>query len=242
MTVRQTIRRAIILSAGQGSRLLPLTATRPKCLIEVGGKAILDHQLDALFAAGIAEVVIVTGYLGEQITAHVAPRGPSVRTIHNPDWASVSSIGSLWVARDVLCDDFVVMNGDTIYEPAILEQAMADAKDGANLLVERLTEGAQHDDMRVSLRDGAIAAVAKTLPDEDATHRSLGVILVQGDGGDYAAMLRTIYAEPGGSSAFHHSIIDRLAKTRAVHPVEVHSALWQEIDRPEDMEGWSIGA
>ncbi len=242
MTVRQTIRRAIILSAGQGSRLLPLTATRPKCLIEVGGKAILDHQLDALFAAGIAEVVIVTGYLGEQIAAHVAPRGDAVRTIENPDWATVSSIGSLWVARDFLTDDFIVMNGDTVYEPAILAHAIADAQDGVNLLVEPLTERAEHDDMRVAVRDGRIAAVAKTLTDDDATHRSLGVILVQRDGGDYAAMLRTIYEEPAGSGAFHHSIIDRLAKAQAAHPVEVHSAHWQEIDRPEDMEGWTIGA
>lgn len=242
MSVSQPIRRAIILSAGQGSRLLPLTKTRPKCLIEVGGKAILDHQLDALFAAGIAEVVIVTGYLGEQIAAHVVPRGPKVRTIANPDWATVSSIGSLWVARDDLSDNFIVMNGDTVYEPAILQHAITDAQDGVNLLVQPLAEGAEYDDMRVAVRDGAIAAVAKTLPDEDATHRSLGVILVQGDGGDYAAMLHTIYAEPAGSGAFHHSIIDRLAKTQTVHPVEVHSAHWQEIDRPEDMEGWTIGA
>lgn len=242
MTVRPTIRRAIILSAGQGSRLLPLTASRPKCLIAVGGKAILDHQLDALFAAGIEEVVIITGYLGEQIATHVEARGDAVRTVVNPDWASVSSIGSLWVAREFLTDGFIVMNGDTVYEPAILAGAMADARDGANLLVEALTEGAEHDDMRVSIANGAITAVAKTLPDADATHRSLGVILVQRDEGAYAAMLNTIFAEPGGSGAFHHSIIDRLAKIQAVHPVEVHAAHWQEIDRPEDMAGWHVGA
>jgi L-glutamine-phosphate cytidylyltransferase len=242
MTVRPTIRRAIILSAGQGSRLLPLTASRPKCLIAVGGKAILDHQLDALFAAGIEEAVIVTGYLNDQIAVHVKPRGHAVRTIINPNWASVSSIGSLWVARDFLSDGFIVMNGDTVYEPAILQRAIADAYDGVNLLVETLTDGADHDDMRVSVVDGAITAVAKTLPDADATHRSLGVILVQHDDGAYAAMLDTIYAEPDGSGAFHHSIIDRLAKVQAVHPVDVHAAHWQEIDRPEDMAGWHVGA
>jgi len=78
--------RAIILSAGQGSRLLPLTADRPKCLIEFSGRTLLDWQLDILGANGVTEVVVVVGFRDDQVEAALARRsgGPRVTTLFNP--------------------------------------------------------------------------------------------------------------------------------------------------------------
>ena len=77
------IRKAVILSAGKGSRLLPLTAERPKCLIELNGRSLLEWQLDALREAGVAEVVVVTGFRDDLVDA-VAARREGVRTLFNP--------------------------------------------------------------------------------------------------------------------------------------------------------------
>ena len=71
------IEKAIILSAGKGSRLLPLTADRPKCLIELSGRSLLEWQLDALAEAGLREVVVVTGFRDDLVDA-VAARRPAV--------------------------------------------------------------------------------------------------------------------------------------------------------------------
>ncbi|MBA2770731.1 MAG: NTP transferase domain-containing protein, partial [Sphingomonas sp.] len=78
--------KAIILSAGQGSRLGHLTSDRPKCLIEFGGRTLLDRQLDTLEANGVDEAVVVTGFHDELVDAAIAARGggPSVRTLFNP--------------------------------------------------------------------------------------------------------------------------------------------------------------
>ena len=81
------MKKAIILSAGQGSRLGHLTDDRPKCLIEFNGRTLLDRQLDALAANGVEEAVVVTGFRDDQIEAALARRGdvgPPVRTVYNP--------------------------------------------------------------------------------------------------------------------------------------------------------------
>ena len=90
--------RAIIISAGQGTRLLPLTMKAPKCLIEVHGRTILDHQIQALHAAGINEIIVVGGYRVAQIRDHLARLAapPVVRLLINPFWSVASSIGSVW--------------------------------------------------------------------------------------------------------------------------------------------------
>src|SRR6476619_8338112 len=86
LTAKRRPMKAIILSAGQGSRLGHLTDDRPKCLIEFGGRSLLDRQLDTLAANGVDEVVVVTGFRDDQIEAVLARRtgGPKVRTVFNP--------------------------------------------------------------------------------------------------------------------------------------------------------------
>ena len=229
--------KAIILSAGQGSRLLPLTAKRPKCLIEVAGKTILDHQLDALFAAGIESAIVVTGYRSEMIDSHIASRGGNVSTLFNPQWNTSSSIGSVWAARDELYGNFMIVNGDTVYSPSLLREALAGLKPGVSLLVEPVTKP-ELDEMRVQVDGDRIMAVAKTLDPQLARYRSLGVVAGRDDKGSYRNMLDAVMAQDGGSQSFHHSIVDRLAQIESVHPVMVTDRHWVEIDRPEDIAGW----
>ena len=108
--------KAIILSAGQGSRLGHLTDDKPKCLIDFNGRTLLDRQLDALAANGVDEAVVVTGFRDDQIEAALARRagGPKVRTIYNPFYKVADNLGSLFVAKDELEGDCLVWNGDTL--------------------------------------------------------------------------------------------------------------------------------
>src|SRR5688500_437520 len=108
--------KAIILSAGQGSRLGHLVDDRPKCLIDFGGRTLLDRQLDTLGANGVAEVVVVTGFHDELVEAAIAARtgGPAVRTIFNPFFKVADNLGSLFMAREALAGDCLVWNGDTL--------------------------------------------------------------------------------------------------------------------------------
>lgn len=232
--------KGIILSAGSGSRLLPLTRTMPKCLVEVGDRAILDHQLGALAAAGIDEAVVVVGYRGAQVRAHLErhPAPLPVSIVLNPFWAVSSSIGSVWAARDHLDTPFCLMNGDTVFAAAIVAGAVAAATPGISLLVEPIA-APELDDMLVIVEGTRVRAVAKTLPPDRAHHRSLGVVLSTGDGGAYRAALDAVITAPGGINAYHHDIVARLATSVGVGAIIDRHGGWQEIDRPEDIDRWT---
>jgi L-glutamine-phosphate cytidylyltransferase len=233
--------RAILISAGQGTRLLPLTLHVPKCLVEVNGRSILDDQIDSLHAAGVPEIVVVGGYRNEQIREHLAkyPSRAGITLVINPFWSVGSSIGSVWAARDYLDDPFILINGDTIFDVAVIEDARRQARPGVNLVVEPI-QAPESDDMRVRVQDGRVLAVGKKLPLAETTHRSLGMVLSPDrPGGTYRRALQSVIEADNGHNAYHHAIIDQLARTTGVAAVENSAGLWCEVDRPEDMERWA---
>ncbi|MFY9905438.1 MAG: NTP transferase domain-containing protein, partial [Terriglobales bacterium] len=121
--------KAVILAAGQGTRIRSVHGEHPKCLIEVDNTTILDHQLEALSMAGIDDVAIVVGYEKEQIIEHVKSRKPSVTQrvsfFENPAFAITNNIYSLWLALDWLRgESFIVLNADVVFDPEILSAAV----------------------------------------------------------------------------------------------------------------------
>ncbi|SOB87024.1 Choline kinase [Sphingomonas guangdongensis] len=230
---------AIILSAGRGSRLLPLTEFVPKCLVPVGGRAILDHQLDALAAAGASGATVVAGYRFDQVEAHLAATSPPlpVTLRFNPFWAVSSSIGSVWAVRDLLHSGFCLMNGDTTVHPAILARALAAAAaPQVTLLVEPLRNLAT-DDMLVALCGTRVLAVSKQLDPAAATHRSLGIVVAP-PASAYLAALERVIAAADGINAFHHDVVAALAREEGVTAAIEESGAWREIDRAEDIAAW----
>ena len=117
--------KAIILAAGASKRLLPLTRNLPKCLIKVGDKSILEHQLDAVEHAGISRAVIVVGYLKEKIIGHVGSSYRSIGTvsyIENPEYETSNTIYSLYLAREEFKDeDFIYFNADVLFHREIVK-------------------------------------------------------------------------------------------------------------------------
>jgi choline kinase len=234
--------KAIILAAGQGTRLLPFTREHPKCLVPVGGKAILDHQLDALTAAGVTDVLVVGGYLINRLEQHLSQLPARTRPglICNPFWSVANSIGSVWAARWHMSGPFILMNGDTILAADLIGDAVRSAQPGVNLVVERAPDFAL-DDMRVAVSDGRITRVGKDLGEHDAAYRSLGLIIATGSGSaDYVDALDAVICAQGGAQRFHHAVIDHLAVNSRVSAIEAGSPSWIEIDRPEDIERWQM--
>lgn len=111
--------KAIILAAGRGSRMKELTDERPKCLVELHGRALLDWQLEALYAAGITEIAIVTGYKRELL----ATRG--LVEFHNSRWAETNMVSSLTFAQDWLqAGPCIVSYSDIFYSPMTVQSLM----------------------------------------------------------------------------------------------------------------------
>ncbi len=120
----------LLIAAGRGRRLGPETDERPKCLVEVAGKTLLQHQLDAARAAGLEEVVLIRGWQGGRIP----PDG--VRFVENPRWESNNILGSLMCAEAEMDGGFVFAYSDILYRPEILARA-ARAPGDAAIVVDR---------------------------------------------------------------------------------------------------------
>jgi choline kinase len=110
--------RAVILAAGRGSRLGPATAEKPKCMVELLGRPLLSWQIAALQRAGVADIVVVTGYRREIIEAL------GVKTRHNARWAETNMVASLLVARDLIDQPALVCYSDIVYATDVVAALM----------------------------------------------------------------------------------------------------------------------
>ena len=168
--------KAIILAAGTASRLRPLTDSTPKCLLKIGGRSLLQRSIDALRANGISELVIVTGYLHEQIESFVGQQYPSLRVtyIYNKEYSTTNNIYSLWLARpEADGEDVLLLDSDLLYDPAILCRVMASSHSNVLTLTKHpLGE----EEMKVVTDDqGSILEISKTCNPALAAGESLGI-------------------------------------------------------------------
>src|SRR5688500_1635414 len=178
--------KAIILSAGQGSRLGHLTDDRPKCLIDFGGRTLLDRQLDTLAANGIGQAIVVTGFRDGEIEAALERRrkageGPAVETVFNPFYKVADNTGSLYMAREHLSGDCLVWNGDTLVSNALMAKVVANERPGICVTVDRKEGGYDDDDMKVVEEGGRLKAIGKRIA-EGVNAESIGLLAFR-DGG-----------------------------------------------------------
>jgi choline kinase len=230
-------RRAVILSAGQGRRLLPLTADRPKCLLNIGGKTILEWQLDALLAAGIADVAVVTGYLPDTVEALIARRyaGSGVHAVFNPFFDITDNLASCWVVRNFMDGDFLLMNGDTVFEPELLKTVLASPAAPVTLTVDRKATY-DEDDMKVELDGLRVLHVSKKLPLDRVQAESIGLLYFRGDGGQlFRAGVEHALRHEKGLKRFYLAVVDELAGQDRVRACAISGLRWAEIDFPIDV-------
>lgn len=232
-------RKAIILSAGQGKRLLPLTAQRPKCLLSLGGRTVLEWQVAALAANGIGDVVVVTGFQARAVEAVIGNRpddGVRVRVLHNPFFQVADNIGSCFVARhEMLGGDFVLLNGDTLFHPQLFAEARAQVLAPIAVTVDR-KERYDSDDMKVRLDGGRLTAIGKTLPEEDSHAESIGMLFFSGDGGRiFVDALDRVIRSEDGLKRWYLSVINELASHATISAADIRGQEWCEIDFPKDL-------
>lgn len=233
--------KAIILSAGQGKRLMPLTAEQPKCLIDLSGRSLLEWQLRGLVKAGVTETVIVTGFRAdrvEQALAGMSVPGLRVRTLYNPFYALADNTASCWVARHEMQGPFLILNGDTLFEPAIAQRLLTMATDPITVTIDA-KQDYDADDMKVRTdAAGRLLAIGKTLPLDIVTGESIGFLRFSAEGGAaFAAEVEQVLRTPEGLRRWYLSVIDGLAQRNGiVGTVSIQGLEWGEMDFPDDVD------
>ncbi len=119
--------KAVILASGAATRLRPLTDNVPKCLIEVNGDTILGRMLRGLERNGVKDILITTGHMGDAVREYVKSNFPglNVEYVHNPMFGDTNYIYSMWLAKDkVTDDDILLLHGDLVFDETLLERAV----------------------------------------------------------------------------------------------------------------------
>lgn len=231
--------RAIILSAGRGRRLLPLTADIPKCLLPVDGKRpILELQLEALARCGIPSATVMVGFGAERVEEFLARRpvqGIEVRTFYNPFFEMADNLATCWLARSEMTDDFVLLNGDTVIQAPLLRHVLLSSRGPVSVAIDRKAEYVE-DDMKVTLRGDHLCAVGKTIPPANVDGESIGLIVFRGDGVEaFRAALDGAMRNPAALRRWYLAVVDAMAADTPVRAVSIEGMWWAEIDSPTDL-------
>lgn len=219
---------AIILAAGVGMRLQDGRG-RPKCLREVGGVSLIEHQLAILSNAGVTDVTVVVGHAQEEIRAQLGTR---VRYVDNLSFATTNSMYSFLLAAQRVNDDVIVMNCDVLFHPDLMWR-LVDA-DGDSLLYDS-TSGDEEEHMKVRISEGHLVEMSKSLPDEHVHGENLGVLrLSRSAVADAVSAARKIVAG-GGHRSWLAAAVNQVARRHPIRCLDVGRRPWVEIDFPEDL-------
>lgn len=228
----------VILAAGMAKRLRPLTDERPKCLLKVGERTLLQRTVDAMLAAGISELVVVTGYRANMIRDFLTETYPSlnIHFIDNPDYAHNNNIFSLWLTRPYVDgNDFLLMDSDILCDPAILPEVIS--AEGSALALNRHELG--EEEMKiVADAHGRIIEISKTCSPSEAAGESVGIEKMTAD---YSTALfrelEKMIVDEGLIDIFYERAFERLIpQGHTFRIVDTTRFFSIELDTPEDFE------
>ena len=225
--------RGIILAAGKGSRLNGTAGESPKCLVKVGGVCLVERQINVLRAAGVEDITIIVGCQAEQVRRVC---GQSVTYIENARYAQTNSLYSLWMARPLLYEGFVVLNCDVLFQPALLGDLLSSRHENALLLEYRESASAPYGDeeMKVKVQGGRVTDMSKDMGPDEADGENLGIVKFGAQGAAALVEIMDRLVAGGGTRDWAPKAFAAFAQTHELFAVGTRGLPWIEIDFPED--------
>lgn len=229
--------KAIILCAGQGRRLLPYTESTPKCLLKIGGKHFIEWQIDTLKAAGVNDIVAVIGYAAQDIQTVLESRyADSITTVFNPFFEVADNLASCWMAREYFQDEVILLNGDTLFEPAIVTSLLSNNQYPITLAIDQKTNY-DDDDMKVITDNNRLLSVGKKLPLTEVDAESIGMMHFNATGSRlFHDTVSQLMHNQDSLNLWYLSVIDYLSQQNHVGICSIHGHDWTEVDFVQDLE------
>lgn len=225
---------AVILAAGVGSRLRPITLDRPKCLVPLGDETILARMVRLLADAGVGDLVVSTGYAAAMVEAALRGAPMRVRLVHNPDYETTQNAVSLRRALDVAPPGPVIkLDGDLVFPAALLSRALSDG-DSCVLVDDRAPP---RDEAMKVMCEGAFAArFGKGLDPARCRGESIGVErFTAADRAALEGVLRAAH-DAGETDRYYEDLYDRaIARGASLRCVSVADLPWTEVDDHDDL-------
>ena len=243
--------KSIILAAGEGNRLRPLTNEKPKCMVELFGKSLIEHQINAYTACDISDINVVTGFRSDSITIS------NVRYFKNEQYERTNMVESLFCAEEILNGDVIISYGDIIFEKNVLKQLIQSDNDFSVIIdknwqdywsIRSKNPLVDLESLKLDSKDNIISIGQKVKKLEEIQGQYIGLMKFSGKG---VNILKDFYHECkkisekkpnplNDSSPFEKSFMTDLLQglinsNYQLHSVPIHGG-WLELDTIEDFE------
>jgi len=221
---------AVILAGGEGRRLREVSEGRPKCLLEIGGKPIIEHQIAALSDNGIHKILVILGHQADMVRAVV---GKKAEFIENARYKETNSLYSLWLARDWVQGPFVLMNCDVLFHPEILDRLL---KGPGNTLAYDSTSSRGLEQTKVVISKGRVVDLGKDISSEIGRGESIGLLRFDEEGAK-ALFKRVDYlVQNGDTDSWSIEGVRSACSEIVIRGINIAGLPWAEIDFPGDLE------
>lgn len=223
--------KGIILAAGKSVRFNSGSAD-PKCLMTIGGVTLLERQIASLRRQGITELTVVVGCQAERVRRAC---GSGVHFVENSRFAQTNSLYSLWLARTLLVDGFVLMNCDVLFHPQLLADLLTARHEDALLVSYFENEASCGDEeMKVRIRRGQVVEISKSMDPRDADAENVGIARFGADGARLLVREMDRLVGGGGFKEWAPRAFQAFCEQRPLHAIATRGLPWIEIDFPED--------
>lgn len=224
------MREAVILAAGQGSRLNGAADGLPKCLLPVGDRPLIEHNVRAMQAVGIERIHVVVGYGADQVMQTL---NGVCEYIFNDKYDSTNSLYSLWLAREKVQGAFLLMNGDVLAHPEIFSRL---ASEHQSALAYDSSSGFDDEHMKVSVHNGYLTAIDKMMPSRDSCGENVGVLRFTSRAGEALFNEADRLVRAGHLTTWAPRAVGAIADRVAIRCIDVADLPWIEIDYCEDLD------
>lgn len=228
--------KAIILAAGIGNRLKPITDEKCKTLVQVNGIPMIGYILQSLSIPQISEIIICYGYKAEQLKEYINSNFPNleIKFIENKEYLITNNMYSLFLAKELLNDDIILMNSDLVYDPIIIKEMVSIHK---NLVA--VDKGNYNlESMKIIVEDGIIHSISKEIDEKDAYGCSIDIYRIQKDSILHIiSEMEEIINTNGDRNQWTEKMLDNLFRSKKLisFPFDIRSKKWYEIDNFDDL-------
>lgn len=227
--------KALIFNSGIGKRLMPLTKDNPKCLVKLNGKTILGHELDNLLQYNIKDVVITLGPFEEKIKKFVKGNFPEIAAdyVKNPEYKSTNYIYSMWLAKDIIDDDVIMMHGDMVFEKGLLGKLLNKEFKNCVLVNNRIEPPGK--DFKGEIKKGLVRKISVSIPEKGNFFLAP---IYKFSKNDFKRWVHEIkgFIEKGDLNVHAEEAFNNMPNQIKLHPVYFGDEFCMEIDNPGDLE------
>ncbi len=225
--------KALILNSGLGKRMGKYTEANPKCMVPLTEEeTIVARQLRMLEKAGISEVLMTTGPYAELLEEHIKSMGLSlnIRYVNNPKYNETNYIYSIYLAKEYLEDEIILMHGDLVFEDAVLRQIVQSEK---SCMTVSSTIPIPEKDFKAVLKDGKIRAVGIEFMEDSVAAQPLYHFTKE----DWCVWLDAIkaFCEAGEVNCYAENAFNQVSGQMALYPYDFKNLLCMEVDKEEDL-------